>query len=385
VKLVPPLEVTDAVLVSSTVPEDDAEVWSASKYYATGDEVMVTTGVHRVYEALTGTSGVVTMTIASPCVITWPGSAPAANTPFQMSTTGALATGLVAGTTYYVKAPSGATSNVSATAGGADINTSGSQSGVHTARYGANFNKSPPSYSDPEAVSPDWLETGATNRWRLFDEVVGQQCTDTDEIEVVLAPTERCTTASLFNLDAAEVTVVVVSDSEGEVYNETFSLTDDGGITDWYSWFFSPIERLSTLVVNDLPAHSDTEVTVTITGAGTIGCGEVVLGFAREIGDTMWDTQLGINDYSYKAQDDFGNWRITQRAFSRAAQFPVWLDGSRTDAVIRLLERYRSTPVVWIGIEGTTSTYVYGFYQSFVLAMKNFPQSLYNLEIEGLT
>src|SRR3990167_8197627 len=76
--------------------------------------------------------GTATMTIASPCVVTWPATAPAADTPVVLSTTGALATGLVAGTTYYCKSPSSSTSNLSATPGGAAINTSGSQSGVHT-------------------------------------------------------------------------------------------------------------------------------------------------------------------------------------------------------------------------------------------------------------
>ena len=76
--------------------------------------------------------GTATMTIASPCVVTWPATAPPADTPCVLSTTGALATGLTAGTVVYCKSPSGSTSNLAATPGGAAINTSGSQSGVHT-------------------------------------------------------------------------------------------------------------------------------------------------------------------------------------------------------------------------------------------------------------
>lgn len=75
---------------------------------------------------------VVTMTIATPCVVTMPGSAFAEQTPIVFTTTGALPTGLTAGTTYYTSGVSGATFNVSATPGGAAIATSGSQSGVHT-------------------------------------------------------------------------------------------------------------------------------------------------------------------------------------------------------------------------------------------------------------
>ncbi len=79
----------------------------------------------------------VTLTIASPCVISWTSHQLSAGDPVKFKTAGALPTGLVAGTTYYVIA-TGLTADVfrvSATLGGAAINTSGSQSGVHTAYH----------------------------------------------------------------------------------------------------------------------------------------------------------------------------------------------------------------------------------------------------------
>jgi len=74
-----------------------------------------------------------TISIASPGVITYANSF-AANDPVILSTTGALPTGLTAGTTYYVSATglSSASFSVSATPGGALINTSGTQSGTQS-------------------------------------------------------------------------------------------------------------------------------------------------------------------------------------------------------------------------------------------------------------
>jgi len=80
------------------------------------------------------TNGTVTITIASPAVFTINNHGLQANDAFTLSTTGALPTGLSAGTTYYVIA-AGLTTNTfraSATIGGAAINTSGVQSGTHT-------------------------------------------------------------------------------------------------------------------------------------------------------------------------------------------------------------------------------------------------------------
>ncbi|MFA5039463.1 MAG: SUMF1/EgtB/PvdO family nonheme iron enzyme [Candidatus Omnitrophota bacterium] len=71
----------------------------------------------------------VTLTIASPCVVTYTNHGLPANSPITFSTTGALPTGITAGNTYYVKAPTANTFNISTTPGGANVNTSGSQSG----------------------------------------------------------------------------------------------------------------------------------------------------------------------------------------------------------------------------------------------------------------
>lgn len=78
--------------------------------------------------------GIVTVTVASPGVFTLNAHGLTAGTTVVFSTTGALPTGLTAGTTYYV-ITAGLTTNtfeVSASLAGTAVNTSGSQSGVHT-------------------------------------------------------------------------------------------------------------------------------------------------------------------------------------------------------------------------------------------------------------
>lgn len=86
-----------------------------------------------LYAALNKTA-TVTITIATPGVVTWNSHGLSANDPVKFTTTGALPTGLTAGTTYYVVGASitANTFQVSATAGGPAIATSGAQSGVHT-------------------------------------------------------------------------------------------------------------------------------------------------------------------------------------------------------------------------------------------------------------
>lgn len=79
-------------------------------------------------------ASVVTMSIATPGVITWTAHGLVVGQKVKFETDGALPGGLVAGTEYFVKlAPTVDTFQVSATAAGAAIATTGTQSGVHTA------------------------------------------------------------------------------------------------------------------------------------------------------------------------------------------------------------------------------------------------------------
>lgn len=80
------------------------------------------------------TTRTITVTIASPGVVTLIAHGLAAGTPFNFHNSGgALPTGITAGTvTYYVLAPAADTFTFSLTPGGAAVDTSGSQSGTHT-------------------------------------------------------------------------------------------------------------------------------------------------------------------------------------------------------------------------------------------------------------
>lgn len=84
---------------------------------------------------LLNASATVTITIASPGVVTWTGHTLKNGDPVRLSTTGALPTGLGTGITYFVVNAATNTFQLAATRGGTAINTSGTQSGTQTAIF----------------------------------------------------------------------------------------------------------------------------------------------------------------------------------------------------------------------------------------------------------
>lgn len=100
-----------------------------------------------------------TVTIASPAVFTLTAHGFFAGEGIAFATDGALPTGLVAGTVYYVISAGLAanTFEVAATVGGAAINTSGSQSGTHSVLMGRQLSKLTPVKL---AHTPTWPTKG---------------------------------------------------------------------------------------------------------------------------------------------------------------------------------------------------------------------------------
>jgi hypothetical protein len=125
--------------ITSTVTETSAATILAQKttiansVIASGIKKHIMRTLPPVSAAILPDPTIVTISIASPAVVTWTGHGRTVLDPTVPSTTGALPTGLTAGTQYYVKTVIDAnTFTVSLTSGGTAINTTGTQSGVHT-------------------------------------------------------------------------------------------------------------------------------------------------------------------------------------------------------------------------------------------------------------
>ena len=139
--------VVDEAAGTSITLHTGEPTWSSSRFRATGTRSFLYNGLEYTYsggeatDTLTGITavvgedlGVFTVTLASPGVFTRVAHGLVSGDAVKFETTGVLPTGLTPGTTYYVIA-TGLTADdfeVSATIGGSAIDTSVTQSGVHT-------------------------------------------------------------------------------------------------------------------------------------------------------------------------------------------------------------------------------------------------------------
>ena len=259
-------------------------------------------------------------------------------------------------------------------------------SGVHKiyeSLVGGNVGNHPP--TDVLAAVPKWLEIGATNRWAVFDSKVGSQTSKATSMSYTLAP-GMFDSIALLNMDATGVSIVMTDPVDGEVYNEAIDLISTANVIDGYTYCFEPILRKTDLVSLNLPPYSTATVVITITNTGgTAKCGAIILGMKATIGTTLRSGSVGITDYSVKTVDAFGNYTIVKRANAKRGSYDVQILNVLVDEVFRILTEQCSTAVVWIGVDGYTSTYSYGFYRDFSIVIAGVLRSDCSIEIEGLT
>ena len=379
--IVRPLPIIDARLTSSNVVETDYAAYNAATTYALGDRVI-----------LVSPTSTVTISIAPVAVVTWAAHGQGAGTPISFTTTGALPSGITASTLYYVKNVTTNTFTLAATSGGVEIGTSGSQSGVHTALsrvhriYESLQASNLARYPLLASSSTWWVYVGDTNRWKMFDASVSSQTSNLTTIDVTLAASGRINSVVLLNVSAASAQITMTDPTDGVVYDVTTSLISDSGILDWYAYFFEAIERVVDLATTSLPPYTNASIRIVLTDTGnTVLCGACILGLSKDIGSTQYGLSVGIQDYSIKQRDTFGNYTILERAFNKRADMTVWVQNQLVDKLQALLAQYRAAPIVYIGEATFGSTIVYGFYKDFTVSIAYHTVSICTISLEGLT
>ena len=230
-----------------------------------------------------------------------------------------------------------------------------------------------------------WTIVSSTNRWKMFNDVIQEQTIQTDGIDVTLEQSQVVTALSAINVDCESIDVIMNDPIEGEIFNQNYPMTSYSGITNWYDYFFTAIERKSELVVIGLPPYASADINVVFNGSGDVKVGALVLGTGLTIGDSQYGASFGIIDYSTKSVDAQGRTTITEGAYSDEADIDVVIETARFAQVKNILTDLRNTPTVWVASEEADGTVIYGYYREFNVLYSGPQVSMCTLSIEGLT
>lgn len=302
ISIVEPVTITDSMVVSSNISENDYAAWNSGSTYALGDRVILTS-THKIYESL----------------------------------------------------------------------------------QNSNTNK------NPVTEAAWWIEVSPTNKWKVFDTSSSTQTTAAGISPPVISYSfelgQAVNCVAFLNVSSCNTIEVVMDDPVyGIVYDETVSLARIPLSSDWWAWFFGQRREKNQYVALDLPSYPNATVTVTLDGTPTLGVGIIMFGQQQSFSLGMqYGARLGIQDYSRKETNDFGDTVFVVRAFAKRATYDVLLENEELDQFQNYLSNVRATPCLWVGSNEFEATTIFGFYKNFDILL-NYPNhSECSLDIEGLT
>ncbi len=224
-----------------------------------------------------------------------------------------------------------------------------------------------------------------------FDQKIISQAEQTNYISYTVEPGTVIEGIAFFNVQGSSIDIVVTDPTDGEVYSETIDLVLTENVIDGYTYCFSPVLTEKAVVKTDIPPYGDAEIQITINAGATTdtaAVGEIVMGKVRSLGGTQYGAGIEIVDYSIKETDEWGNYYITERAFSKRIPMDVVIENTYLGYLKQTLEDYRATPVVCIPTEADNLVgplLTYGFYKSARTVVSYPNHSILTIEWEGLT
>lgn len=254
------------------------------------------------------------------------------------------------------------------------------------------------------ATAPKWLDTGATNRWRMFDKSAGQVITQASgqvqrqvtllgtltsnptSIEVDITPGSVVNALALFGLSGYQATITMTDPVDGVVYGPKVVSLVDPAAGDMWEWLFTSVERVDAFALTDLPAYGTARIHILVeAGAGgTAACSMAVAGQVVTLGTALMGAQFSITDFSTKEKDTFGNDYVTERGYSYNVTYPISIPDGQVTSFRRLLTQYLTRPAVFIGDLKREWTLIYGRFGDLNVVCPNGKYSECTLEVGAL-
>lgn len=240
----------------------------------------------------------------------------------------------------------------------------------------------------PLTLGTAWLSIGPTNQRAAFDNLRNTQTVAPVDIVFTLAPGIRTDSIAVIGLDASSVSISVTS-AGTEVYavSVPLSLRKSFG---WRDYFFGQFKSRKAVQFFNLPPYRNAQITVTIHKTrGQRGVGGIIIGNAVYLGKTLASITSDHLNFSVVDRDQFGKVTLQPRRSVPKVNEQVVFDKKITSALLEVRERLNGVPAVWSALDDFRSnnfepTFIFGIHKEFSLNIEPTTHGIITLELEEI-
>lgn len=231
-----------------------------------------------------------------------------------------------------------------------------------------------------------WFKVGSSNKFAAFDGKWGTRTVADGSLTMVLEPNAPIDTISFLNTIGTQIVIESTLPSTGQVlFTQTLRLLSNRGVYDLKTYFFAPIYIEVDKIVTNIPPYLRQRISVTVTGPGQVGFGNITMGQKIDIGQTEWGAKARIKSYSQITEDDYGNREIEPGDYSKGFSCRLIIDTDFASQAESLLTAVRDMPIVYAAMKGRYSALVtFATLDEFEFDFANAKKSYCTVSFNGL-
>ena len=232
-----------------------------------------------------------------------------------------------------------------------------------------------------------WVDYGATNSFKMFDEIANTQSKFTSSATVEITSYWHDTISFLNLKGVTSIQVVQADINTSEVlFDATYNLINYG-VQSLYEYWYNPTTLQTDLFIDNLIFSKNAKITITFSSNSVGYVGAVVTGNKQDLGVTLYGTSVKIKDYSQYKDDPYGNMSFERRPFARIINAKAVIDNSMADYIFGNVAELRGDISLFVGDDrdkGFTSLTTLGYIKDFEIPFDNPVKSELPITIIGV-
>lgn len=204
-----------------------------------------------------------------------------------------------------------------------------------------------------------WFVVGSSNKFAAFDKKWGTRTVATGSLTMVIEPGAQINGLALMNMIGTNASLVMDLPDTGEVlHSQSITLISSRGVYDLLTYLTGARYIEVDKVFLDLPMYLHARITITVTGPGLVGIGNISMGQKVVIGQTEWGAKARIKSYSEIETDDYGNRSVTPGDYAKDFSCRIVVYTDFASHVQALLADVRDIPCVYSAMNARYSALV---------------------------
>lgn len=247
-----------------------------------------------------------------------------------------------------------------------------------------------------------WIDVGPSNYFACFDSlrntptVVANDAGFSTAVQYVLSPGVRVSSVAL--LGVLGDTIRVVMSYLNPDTTESLPVFDSGTVSmslrdieTWFDYWFDPFAYKNAAIFDGLPQYTTCKIYVTITSftSGLTQLGLLALGSSVDIGAIQYGADDDATNYSVIDRDVFGTATLVPRRSVPQTNQQLWAPASNVAALHELRAALNAIPCVWFALDDIANPYfsafvINGIYRKFTINATYTNTAVLDLQLEEI-